>query len=637
MKQVYKHAMSPVRIAGHLLKNRIISGPSTIHTTSNGQVYPSEYGMRFFEARARAGAGLVTCACITVGDSSDNGVTCNWDVTRPNHLNRLAEMAERIHFYGAKCTMEIIGIFPEGYTVCDGALILGGPRTGHFMPLDKMMKYKEDCVNAVMAIKKAGFDGIMIHAGHNVPFAQFLSPLTNKRSDEYGGSTEKRCRYVKEVLQAIRAAIGPDMILDLRVSGSEFEPGGINIEEGIRIAEILQEHVDIIQVSAGMHSPEWRTVAHPCGFLPPMPNVFLAETFKKSGRIKKPFISTIGAIRNLSDAESIIAEGKADFVVMVRSFIADIDVLKKGLEERDSDVTPCIRCMRCHDSDNYSHHMQCSVNPRVGMEHFLERVPPAPRAKNVAVIGGGPAGMQAALTAASRGHTVTLFEQTQSLGGIIKFADHVSFKYPLKNYKDFMIAQIEKSQVTVRLNTKASPADIEGYDAVIAAVGSVPLIPPIPGIEKAVRALEVYGNESALGKNLVVVGGGQVGCETALHLTRLGKTVTILEMRDTPAPDASPTHRDELLVEMKKEKELTVICGAVCTAIEEGKVSYLQDNITKTLNADAIILAAGMKPRRMEADAFIGLTDLYHAAGDCVRPRTVEWAVKEGFYAAMNL
>jgi 2,4-dienoyl-CoA reductase-like NADH-dependent reductase (Old Yellow Enzyme family)/thioredoxin reductase len=637
MNKIYKHVMDPVRVAGHLLKNRIISGPLTIHTTSNGQMYPSEYGMRFFEARARAGAGLVTCACVSVGNSSDNGVTCNWDVTRPNHLNRLAELAERIHFYGAKCTMEFIGIFPDGYTVSDGALILGGPQAGRFMPVDKMMKYKEDCVSAALALKKAGFDGIMIHAGHNVPFAQFLSPLTNKRTDEYGGSTEKRCRYVQEVLQAVRTAIGSDMILDLRISGSEFEPGGIDIEEGLRIAEILQEYADIIQVSAGMHSPEWRTTVFPCGFLPPMANVFLAETYKKSGRIKKSFISTIGAIRNLSDAESIIAEGKADLVVMVRSFIADIDVLKKGLAEREDDITPCVRCMRCHDSDNHSHHMQCSVNPRVGMEHFLERVPPATRPRNVAVIGGGPAGMQAALTAVSRGHTVTLFEETQSLGGIIRFADHVPFKYPLKNYKDFMIARIEKSAVAVKLNTKASPADLEGYDAVIAALGSVPLIPPIPGIEKAVQALKVYGNESALGKTLVVIGGGQAGCETALHLARLGRDVTILELRDTPAPDASPTHRDELLTEMNKEKRLTVICGAACTTVEEGKISYLKDNITKTLNADAVILAAGMKPRRREAEAFIGLTGHYDQAGDCIRPRTVEWAVKEGFYTAMNL
>jgi 2,4-dienoyl-CoA reductase-like NADH-dependent reductase (Old Yellow Enzyme family)/thioredoxin reductase len=636
MNQRYKHVLTPVTVAGHLLRNRVISGPLTFHSSSNGEPYPSEKAMRFFEARAKAGVGLVTCAGIFVGGAVDNGVSCQWDVTKPNHLYLIAELAERIHFYGAKCTMEILGMFPDGYTVCDGAPILGGPGIGHFMPIDKIVKYKEDCVNAAVELKKAGFDGIMVHAGHNIPLAQFLSPLYNKRTDEYGGSLENRCRFPKEILAGIRAAVGPDMIIDLRVSGTECEPGGIDFDEGLRIAEILQEHVNIIQVSAGMHSPEWRTVVHPCGFLPPMPNVYLAEAYKKSGRIK-PFISTIGSIRNLADAESIIAGGKADLVVMVRPFIADIDVLKKGIADKEADIRPCIRCMRCHDSDNYAFHMQCSVNPEVGIEHVIERVPPPVRKRKVAVIGGGPAGMQAALTASLRGHDVTLFEEAASLGGILRFTDHVDFKYPLKDFRDYLITRIEKSNVTVKLNTRAVPGDIAGFDAVIAALGSVPLIPPIPGIEGAIPALKVFGSEDAVGNNIVVIGGGQVGCETAIHLIRRGKMVTVLEMRDALAPDASLTSRDELLSEMRKERTLNAVCGAVCTGIEKGSVSYRKDCVSKTISADAVILATGMKARLAEAGAFIGTAEYYAQTGDCVRPRTVEWAVKEGFYAAMNL
>jgi NADPH-dependent 2,4-dienoyl-CoA reductase/sulfur reductase-like enzyme len=499
-----------------------------------------------------------------------------------------------------------------------------------------MMKYKEDCVNAALALRKAGFDGILLHAGHNIPLAQFLSPLNNKRTDEYGGSLENRCRYVKEILQEIRAAVGPGMIIDLRVSGTECEPGGIDLEEGLRIAEVLQEHVDIIQVSAGMHNAEWRTTVFPCGFLPPMPNVYLAEAYKKSGRIK-PFVSTIGAIRNLSDAESIIASGKADFVVMVRAFIADIDVLKKGVENREEDVRPCIRCLRCHDSDNYAFHMQCSVNPTVGIEHFLERVPPAQSKKTVAVIGGGPAGMQAALTAASLGHQVTLFETAPALGGLLRFASRPDFKYPLKNFLVHLIRQIEKSDVTVRLNTTAQPRDVTGFDAVIVAVGSVPLVPPIPGVENALSALTVFDNNDAAGKSVIIIGGGQVGCELALHLARRGKAVTIVEMRGEPAPDASPSAREEILCQMQKEHTLSVICGGTCVQIEKSGVSYREGGVVKSLSADAVVLASGMKARTGEADAFIGVTDCYAPAGDCVRPRTVEWAVKEGFYAAMQL
>jgi pyruvate/2-oxoglutarate dehydrogenase complex dihydrolipoamide dehydrogenase (E3) component len=213
----------------------------------------------------------------------------------------------------------------------------------------------------------------------------------------------------------------------------------------------------------------------------------------------------------------------------------------------------------------------------------------------------------------------------------------VDFKYPLKNFRDYLIDRIEKSDVELKLGTMAAPADIDGFDAVIAALGSVPFVPPIPGIETVLPALKVFGVEDTLGTDLVVIGGGQVGCETALHLARHGKRVTILEMRDKLAPDASPTSRDELVVEIKKEQNLTIICGAVCKAIEKMSVTYQKDGTTRILVTDGIILAAGMKARSVEADTFIGLTRDYVQVGDCVRPRTVEWAVKEGFYAAMNL
>jgi pyruvate/2-oxoglutarate dehydrogenase complex dihydrolipoamide dehydrogenase (E3) component len=192
--------------------------------------------------------------------------------------------------------------------------------------------------------------------------------------------------------------------------------------------------------------------------------------------------------------------------------------------------------------------------------------------------------------------------------------------------------------VTVRLNTKVKPADLAGFDAVIPCLGSVPLVPPIPGIENARPATEVFGAENSLGDRIVVIGGGQVGCEAAIHLVRLGKTVTLIEMRDALAPDASPTSRDELLVEVAKEKNLTVLLGAACTNVERGSVTYRkEDGSRATVTADAVVLAAGMKARQNEADALIGVADYYAQAGDCVRPRTVEWAVKEGFYAAMRL
>ncbi len=637
MPNIYPNIISPVRVAGHLLKNRLISAPSTIHTSSAGQPYPTEKGIRFFEDRAKAGAALVSCAGVSVGGASNDGVHCSWDVFTPNHTNTLCDMVERIHMQGAKCTMELIGIFPDGYTVSDGCTIMGSPPIGREITRDVMEKFKEDYINTAVLIMKCGFDGVLLHMGHSIPLAQFLSPLTNKRTDDYGGSTENRCRYPKELIMGVRRAIGKNAIIELRISGIEYSQGGIDLEEGIRIGEILQEDVSILQVSCGMHRPDLMTVTHPCGFLPPNPNVHIAEAFKKSGRFTKCLISTIGGIGSIMDADAIIAEGKADFVVSARAYIADLDWVSKGISNRQEDVCPCVKCMRCHDSDNYEQHMLCTVNPRVGIEEAADRYLQPTLRKNVAVIGGGPAGMQAAITAAQRGHRVTLFEKNGTLGGKLNFADSVIFKYPLANYKNWLVNQVKKAGVEIKLNSEATPECIKEFDAVIVAVGAEPFIPPIPGVENAKVALNIYGREDLLAETVAVIGGGQVGLETALHLTRLGKKVVILEMQSDLAPDASKTHRDELLEEIRKETLLIAVLEARCTGIEKNAVTYEKNGTSHKIEAGSIVLSAGMRALTTLADSFMGITDAYFEVGDCANVGTVENATKTGWAAAMKI
>lgn len=633
----YPYSMTPTRIGGVLFKNRIISAPSTMHSLSNGELYPSEDAMAFFESRARAGVGMVTVAGLKTGkDVTDDGQNTAWDVNQPNHRNKLMELVERVHFYGAKISMELIGIFPEGYTVSDGCSIMGWA-TGHEITREAMEAFKEEWAQAAADLVDCGFDAILIHSGHSVPLAQFLSPLTNKRTDEYGGSTENRCRYLIEILDAIRARVGKKLLIEVRISGTEFEEGGIDIEEGIRIGELIQDHLDILQVSAGMHNPKWMTWVHPCGFRPPMPNIEVAEAFKKSGRIHVPIVA-LGAVDSLDSAEAIIREGKADLVTMARSLIADPELIHKAQAGKGEDVVPCIKCMRCHDSTVYGHHFQCAVNPEAGMDAYLSKLVKAPGpAKKVAVIGGGPAGMKAACLASDRGHQVTLFEQKDHLGGAIIFADYVSFKYPLAGYKKWLIGQVEKRPIQVKLSTKATPEMLSGYDAVLVAIGAEPLILPVPGVENAKVATSVYGSEDKLGKTVIVIGGGQVGCETALHLAKLGKKVTVIEMQSALAPDASKTHRDELMVEIDKEPNFVTLTGARCVSITATSVTYAKDGAEYTVTADDVILAAGMKAKAAEADSFIGTGADVVEIGDCVRARTVEEATKEAFYAAMNL
>ena len=637
MSKKFPHALSPIRIGNLVLKNRIVSAPSTMHSMSNGELYPTEDAIAFFEERARAGVGMVTVAGLKVGkDVRDDGAMTAWDVNAPNHRNKLMELVERVHFYGAKISMELIGIFPEGYTVSDGCSIMGWG-VGHEITRRAMEDFKQDWVDAAQALVECGFDAILIHSGHSCPLAQFLSPLTNKRTDEYGGSTENRCRYLIEILDAIRAKVGNKLLIEVRISGTEFEEGGIEVEEGIRIGELIQDHLDVLQVSAGMHNPKWMTWVHPCGFRPPMPNIYVAEAFKKSGKIHVPIV-TLGAVDSVESCEEILASGKADMVTMARSLIADPLLIKKSLAGKREDVTPCIKCMRCHDSTVYGHHFQCSVNPTAGLEHSIGHlVQPVEGVKKVAVIGGGPAGMKAAIVACDRGHEVTLYEQADKLGGMLHKAGYFSFKYPVKDYMNWLIAQVEKRAIQVKLNTKATPETVDGFDAVIVAIGAEPFLLPVPGVDQAKVAVDVLGHEDSLGQSVVVIGGGQVGCETALHLAKLGKRVTIVEMQPELAPDASPTGRAELLVELGHESGLTALTGAKCQSITANSVTYVKDGQECTITADSVVLCAGMKAKAAEADSFFGTAAEVLEIGDCVKPRTVEWANKEAYYAAINL
>jgi NADPH-dependent 2,4-dienoyl-CoA reductase/sulfur reductase-like enzyme len=434
------------------------------------------------------------------------------------------------------------------------------------------------------------------------------------------------------------------MTMEVRMSANEFAEGGITLEEGIEIASILQEHCDVIQASCGMVIEKYMTWTHPCQHMGYHPNLRWAEAFKKSGKIHKP-VTAVGAFESLQAAEDAIAEGKCDFVALTRQLIADPETIKKDIEGRHDDVIPCVKCMRCHDSDCYAHLFRCTVNPKVGNEGCLETMFAATPAKSkkVAIIGGGPAGMKAALTAKERGHQVTLFEKTDKLGGALKFSDYVDFKYALRSYKDYLVHQIEKQQIDVKLNTEVAPADLNGkFDAVIIAVGAEPLMLPLPGFntENGIVATDAYGNEDKLGDTVIVIGGGQVGCETALHLADVGKKVSIIEMQSSLCPDASKTCGDEIRILLEENENFTALCNAKCKSVTKNSVTYTDaEGNDVTVTADTIILAAGMKAKTVLADSFITESDVPECVevGDCVRARTVEQATAEAYNAAMDL
>ncbi len=647
MNKYYPNLFKPLTVGKVTFKNRIFSGP-TMMCQIDGNGYPNDYMIAYYAEKARGGAAVVT-----IGDTP---VDREHAATNPRSLNLsedslpiLSELAMAIQAYGAKASLELnhggLTAVPEA----NGGNLPIGPVTMvrdydgvQVTGMDEAMmnEVADHYAHGASLLKQAGFDMCLLHGGHGWLLHQFLSTYYNTRTDEYGGSLENRARFPLMVIDRVRQAVGPDFPIEYRMSGSECIEGGYGIEDAVEFAKMIDGKVDLIHVSAALDTEDAQAVVtHPTIFLPHGVNVKYAAEIKK--HVSTPVI-TIGAISDPEMAEEILASGKADAVAMVRALIADPYFPEKARKGRRDEIIPCMRCLDCLTGMQAGRRFQCSVNSRTGREfRYRDFIQPAGKSLSILVAGGGPGGMKAAVTAAQRGHRVTLAEKTGSLGGLLKFTDRDPLKEDLRRVKKYLIDRVNALPVEILLNTEVTADFVRkgGYDAVIAAVGSTPVRPPIPGLDgpDVRHALEVYDAPEALGRHVALLGGGLVGCETALFLAERGHSVTIVEMQDEIAPEANWMHKEGMMqafagvdIECRTGLRVTEVrADGVCAVDRDGEKHFIA--------ADSVVYAMGMRANSDVAAALEDSADEVVAAGDCVRARKASNAMYEGFWAAVNL
>ena len=649
MHAKYPNLFTPIALGkgGLVFKNRIWTAPTGTHLLSAGEPYPNEATVAHYREKARGGAACITFSCQNMDRLGLVGEThSDSDIFNARYHNYWARLTNAVHFFGARVSLELLAFSRQGYDECGERLFYtvndeeteGGP--SRMLSVREMERMADDYAVAAKYAIKVGFDMILLHFGHGTFVAQFLSPLANRRVDAFGGNAENRCRFPLMIIDGIREAVGPNVPIEVRLSGDELMDGGGGTEDCIDFLRRAEDRIDLAHISCGsMLDDITQTRMHPVEFYEAGCNAEFAEAVKKSG-LRIPVL-TIGAFQAPELMEEVLASGKADVVAMARGAIADADCANKALFGKEEEIIPCLKCFDCLAYDTATE-FGCSANPRVGREYILPQfIPPKTESKKIVVIGGGPAGMAGAYYAAERGHEVILFEKAARLGGKIVFAANVPFKRDLAGYLRYQLGLLARSGVALRLGTEATPDMVRAElpDAVFAAVGSDPVIPAIPGSTSnhVMTAEECFGHLKEMGKRVAVIGGGQVGCETALYLATEGKKdVTVLEMRDMLAPDAN--FAPHLALNDRVPKHCAVLLGARCVAIGERSVTYIDAaGAERTAEADTVVFSAGMRSRTRLAESFRSCAPLFFGLGDCERIGNMHRCTRTAFAAAMQL
>lgn len=631
-----------MKIGKMTVKNRVVlPAMATCYATSDCFVTDQLVG--YYAKRAEGGVGLIIVEATCIDNPIGRAIPHQICIDNAKYIPGLRKLVEAVHAHGAKIAVQLHHAGPN--THLEGAQPVAPSPVPlahriHEIPreLSKaeiraiINKYARGALNA----EKAGFDAVELLCAHGYLLNRFLSPHANQRRDEYGGSGEKRIKILEEIIASIRAKVGKNLPILCKVPGDDYVEGGIHIEESIAISNRLKEiGVNALTITGGSAEAKYTHIA-PMG-VPHGWQAHLAQQVRE--KVNLP-IAAMGKINTPEVAEKILKEGKVDLVTIGRALIAEPEWVVKTERKKADQIVPCISCNHCLDRIvDEGKGLRCSVNPLAGREYDTCIVP-ASRPRKVLVVGGGPAGMQASIVAASRGHKVVLLEKSDQLGGQLLLAAMPPDKKEITPFTNYLRRQLEEKKVDIRLNTKGTREVVESLkpEVVISATGALPLIPSLPGVdlENVVSAWDAMRHPETIADKVVVVGGGMVGCEVAGLLAGRGKKVTLVEQLEDIGLDIGPSTRKSEVERLRQTGAVIMTKTPVKEITQEGVIIDQNGNL-KVLAADAVVLAVGAKSdRELLSELELSKIEL-QAVGDCLSPRRIVQATSQGFYAGFNL
>ena len=645
----YPKLFSPIKIGETTVKNRVFMPPISTNLADKG--YVTDALVEHYAARAKGGVGLIVTEVTTVeptyvylpGDMSicDDSYIPGWE-----------KLTAAVHKYGAKILPQLFHpaymAFPIPGTPRLIAPSFVGPYYAKEAPrpvtVEELQVIIRQFGEAALRVKKAGADGVEIHAAHaHGLLGGFLSPLYNKRTDAYGGDINGRLKLTLEVIVEVRKICGKDFIIDVRISGDEYSDGGLNLNDAIYVSKQLEKAgVDMLHVSGGTTIKRGSSI--------PAPGTKMGSHSALSAEIKKHVsipVATVGRITEPWLAEELLENDKADICMIGRANLCEPEFCNKAQAGHEEDIRPCIGCLRCLNGIMFGKRVACTVNPSLEPENE-DTITPAKETKNVLVIGGGPAGMEAAYVAAKRGHHVVLADRQDSLGGTVRIAAVPIAKQDLTQLIKYQAHKLEQAGVKVLLNTEVTletiQKDYPDYEVILCA-GATPVVPQfMTQFKDWMTADDVLYGRKFPGRKIVVIGGGSVGCETADYLAPVlndrfprNREITLIEMAHEIMEAESGPGRS-LLVQRMMEKGIHILCDAKVEEVNHTVIKYTKAGKTHEItDADTLVLAMGYHPSDTLEEQLTSAGITCHVLGDCKKPGNIKDAITEGYQTALNL